>query len=228
MIGQACARPGGGSLDAKSRATLLNLVQVQAGPPAYAAPRRAGETGRFASPPDARTHYSIDVKQLAASRDPAARLRPGDARRYPQDNERAQGRPGAGRTHGCLQTKQASSPQVRPSQPGPPCAMVLRLTPRSPRGTGSFAPVIRAMPAHPRELDASVAAPGPHGLTVRATSFVGAPLTETLAMPRGHRSPHSTYRDDAYAPLHEAGWRERTTFSDKKKEKFYCAMGAPR
>ena len=25
---------------------------------------------------------------------------------------------------------------------------------------------------------------------------------------RVHRSPHSTYRDDAYAPLHEAGWRE--------------------
>jgi len=25
---------------------------------------------------------------------------------------------------------------------------------------------------------------------------------------RVHRIPHSTYRDDAYAPLHEAGWRE--------------------
>jgi len=24
---------------------------------------------------------------------------------------------------------------------------------------------------------------------------------------RVHRNPHSTYRDDAYAPLHEAGWR---------------------
>lgn len=28
---------------------------------------------------------------------------------------------------------------------------------------------------------------------------------------RVHRSPHSTYRDDAYAPLHEAGWREDAT-----------------
>ena len=28
---------------------------------------------------------------------------------------------------------------------------------------------------------------------------------------RVHRNPHSTYRDDAYAPLHEAGWREHGT-----------------
>jgi hypothetical protein len=28
---------------------------------------------------------------------------------------------------------------------------------------------------------------------------------------RVHRNPHSTYRDDAYAPLHEAGWREDAT-----------------
>ena len=28
---------------------------------------------------------------------------------------------------------------------------------------------------------------------------------------RVHRIPHSTYRDDAYAPLHEAGWREDGT-----------------
>src|SRR5215216_1472378 len=29
--------------------------------------------------------------------------------------------------------------------------------------------------------------------------------------PRVHRNPHSTYRDDAYAPLHEAGWRVKET-----------------
>jgi hypothetical protein len=34
---------------------------------------------------------------------------------------------------------------------------------------------------------------------------------------RVHRFPHSTYRDDAYAPLHEAGWCEETPISANEK-----------
>ena len=34
---------------------------------------------------------------------------------------------------------------------------------------------------------------------------------------RVHRIPHSTYRDDAYAPLHEAGWCEEDTDFEKGK-----------
>jgi hypothetical protein len=40
-----------------------------------------------------------------------------------------------------------------------------------------------------------------------------------------HRSPHSTYRDDAYAPLHEAGWREEgTVFGEWKADYFWWAI----
>jgi hypothetical protein len=38
--------------------------------------------------------------------------------------------------------KHAAEPQAQPRIPGLPCAVVLRLTPRSPRGPGFFAPVI--------------------------------------------------------------------------------------
>jgi hypothetical protein len=38
---------------------------------------------------------------------------------------------------------------------------------------------------------------------------------------RVHRNPHSTYRDDAYAPLHEAGWREEDTDFEKGKADYF-------
>jgi hypothetical protein len=38
---------------------------------------------------------------------------------------------------------------------------------------------------------------------------------------RVHRSPHSTYRDDAYAPLHEAGWREQDSNFEKWKAEYF-------
>src|SRR5712664_942221 len=38
---------------------------------------------------------------------------------------------------------------------------------------------------------------------------------------RAHRIPHSTYRDDAYAPLHEAGWREEDTDFEKGKADYF-------
>ena len=36
-----------------------------------------------------------------------------------------------------------------------------------------------------------------------------------------HRSPHSTYRDDAYAPLHEAGWRDEGTAFEKGEADYF-------
>jgi hypothetical protein len=38
---------------------------------------------------------------------------------------------------------------------------------------------------------------------------------------RVHRSPHSTYRDDAYAPLHEAGWHEQDSNFEKWKADYF-------
>jgi hypothetical protein len=41
---------------------------------------------------------------------------------------------------------------------------------------------------------------------------------------RVHRSPHSTYRDDAYAPLHEAGWREEDSIFGKGKADYFSRV----
>ena len=40
---------------------------------------------------------------------------------------------------------------------------------------------------------------------------------------RVHRNPHSTYRDDAYAPLHEAGWREEEADLRKMRSGIFLA-----
>ena len=54
------------------------------------------------------------------------------------------------------------------THPAFPAQWLERLTPSSPRGPGSFAPVIgKARVARLCGLSASVGAPGPHGLTVR-------------------------------------------------------------
>jgi hypothetical protein len=39
-----------------------------------------------------------------------------------------------------------------------------------------------------------------------------------------HRSPHSTYRDDAYAPLHEAGWPEEDSNLGKGKADYFLRL----
>jgi hypothetical protein len=54
-----------------------------------------------------------------------------------------------------------------PESSGIPHAMVLRLTPRSPRGPGFLAPVTCATRLRRRKLSASVGAPGPHGFALR-------------------------------------------------------------
>ena len=42
---------------------------------------------------------------------------------------------------------------------------------------------------------------------------------------RVHRNPHSTYRDDAYAPLHEAGWRKEAIVSGKDEADYFRSAG---
>src|SRR5580693_8435488 len=80
-----------------------------------------------------------------------------------------------------------------PETSGIPHAMVLRLIARSPRGPGSFAPVIPEKLAS-QELNASVGAPGPHAFAVRFS-------IARLATPP--RPPHPTpnVRDDRDTPL---------------------------
>jgi len=86
---------------------------------------------------------------------------------------RAQGMPGAGRTRRPCVLKRGrmhTSRQVEPKRSGTPCAMALRLTPRSPRCVG--------LSSHRRcanrfaQLDTSVEASGPRGLTVRIVPHV--------------------------------------------------------
>jgi hypothetical protein len=91
----------------------------------------------------------------------------------PLERKRAQGMPGAGRTRRlvCKNNRTHTSSQVRPKRSGTPCAMALRLTPCSPRGSGLFSP--RRLPdSSSAKLDPSVGGSGPHGLAVRMVPHV--------------------------------------------------------
>ena len=95
-------------------------------------------------------------------------MRPSCARTVSPRNQRAQGMPGAQCTHSLAceikQSTRAQSPQVHRSRPGLPCAMVLRLTSRSPRRP-CFVVTVACAPS--RRLDASIGASEPHDLAVR-------------------------------------------------------------
>jgi hypothetical protein len=97
----------------------------------------------------------------------------------------------------CIGRKHTVVTTGRPQSTGIPCAMVLRLISRSPRGPGSFAPVIPEKLAS-QELSASVGAPGPHDFAVRLSYA-------RLASLRRPPHPAPNVRDDAYAPLFGAG-----------------------
>jgi hypothetical protein len=127
---------------------------------------------------------------------------------HPHREQRAQGRPGAVRTHGPRATKKhAAEPQVRAGTPGLPCAMVLTVSfVLSPVRPG-FVVTVRATleaSSRPRQCvnalrgGTCIGAPGPHDFAVRAGE-------SRLPSPTRPSQPAPTYRDDAYAPLHEAG-----------------------
>src|SRR5215475_15755962 len=97
---------------------------------------------------------------------PAARLRPGDAAFHALERRRAQGMPGAGRTHGPPATRKAGGSHHRFSQnirhslrDGLRLIRVLLGVP------GLLASVVSRAP--PVKLDSSVGEPGPHDFAVR-------------------------------------------------------------
>ena len=93
-------------------------------------------------------------------------LRPSDASNVAPSKTEGAGNAGRWPHPQALWAEKERCPQVstgRPKRSGTPCAMALRLTPRSPRGTGLSSP--RRLPLG--RLDPSIGGSGPHGLTVR-------------------------------------------------------------
>jgi hypothetical protein len=84
-------------------------------------------------------------------------------------------------------------------------------------GTGLFAPVARELVAS-RNL---ASAPGGQDST---TSRPQQPRSSGATV-HVHRKPASTYRDDAYVPLHEAGSRQINMISDKTKPEYFLFEG---
>ena len=102
------------------------------------------------------------------------------------DKERAQGMPGAGRTHGPpAAKKQAAVTTGSAEAPGIPRAMVLRLIRDLPGAPGFLATMTRMMLTHQRE-DTSVGVSGPHDFVVRA----GADHPHAFACASPSRPPH--------------------------------------
>ena len=128
--------------------------------------------------------------------------------RLPSRSKRAQGRPGAGRTHGPPATKKAGGSHHRFGRTtGLPCAMALRFPSRSPQGPGLIAPVASRSFC---SLGISVGMPGPHDFSVR----IDASRPRKYCALTSSRPPHPrlTFRDDsAYAPLAEAGCAENAS-----------------
>src|ERR1700761_6995362 len=92
-------------------------------------------------------------------------------------NERAQGRPGTG-WHPwppCEEECTGQEPQAQPRIPGLPCAVALRLTPRSPRGSGLLAPVVHVMRSIIADLTPASRCQDHAYLAVRKRSFVRTP-----------------------------------------------------
>ena len=108
-------------------------------------------------------------------------------------------------------------PQVQPDDPAFPARSVLTVSFVLSLGIGLSCPHRPRMPSsNACELDLSVERPGPHDFAVRADRrSSGAAVTSIAA--------HLHVRDDAYVPLHEAGWREISTLSEKTKEIFFTA-----
>ena len=106
------------------------------------------------------------------------------------EEKRAQGMPDAG-THPlpCVQNGSSThaSRHRYAEHSGIPCAMVLRLTPRSPRCTGLVSH--RRLAKSSRRLDPSVGGTGPHGLAVRKdacrrrASALKHPLVHRIPLP---------------------------------------------
>src|ERR1700761_8128553 len=96
---------------------------------------------------------------------------PSFAKYRPRKHERAQGRPGADRTHGPRATKKhAAEPQVTAEQPAFPARWLYGLYVLFPVRRAFWPPSPRR--SSPARLGISVGMPEPHDFAVRAISFV--------------------------------------------------------
>ena len=150
--------------------------------------------------------------------------RPGFAIRCPPGEQRAQGMPGA-QPHpqsSWAEKENAHKSSGRAETSGTPCAMALRLTPRSPRSTGLVSlrrrPISALRPqgrkSHLDRLDPSVGGTAPRGLTVRVVPHVLRQNTSIATrLPSGDEWPN--------VPRVEAGWRSQTTSSDLRKQIYF-------
>jgi hypothetical protein len=136
----------------------------------------------------------------------ATRIRPSCATSLPSLDQRAQGKPGADRTRSlACNTEEHTSVFTTGTteQPGFPRAMVLRFPSCSPRGSGLSCPRDRTESS--AQLDARVAAPGPHDFAVRCRRFRPREVSPALT-PQRPSQPAPTFRDDRVAsPLVGAG-----------------------
>ena len=150
--------------------------------------------------------HGVNFKQrhLQIHADTASRSRRSFARglilnRSPSEDQRAQGMPGARCARSLACKSESSTHASRHGHTGNTRHSPrngLRLISRSPRGPGSFAPVVRRTVSH--DLNASVGAPGPHDFAVRF---------KRPRQKRHQRPPHpaANVRDDRETPLWEAG-----------------------
>ena len=120
----------------------------------------------------------------------------------PSLQERAQGKPGAHRTHSLARKQKsarASSPQVRRNNPTCPAQW---FTAYSALSSATGLSCHRRLQIATRRLDASVGASGPHGFAVRINAA-------RLASPKRPPHPAPNVRDDREAPLSESARHRR-------------------
>jgi hypothetical protein len=128
--------------------------------------------------------------------------RPSYAGFQPSFEQRAQGRPGAGRTHGPRATKSTrQNHRYEPEHPASPAQWLYGLL-RALPGDRLFCPRLATTLA--RCAGISTGMPGPHGLTVRTGLSVGAGRTHA-ATQCAHRIPHPTSVTTAKRPLKRGG-----------------------
>ena len=147
---------------------------------------------------------------------PAARLRPSCL-----DNKALQRTEGAGKAgcpphpwSACNKNARGRTTGTGGSS-GLPCAMVLRLI-RDLPGDHAWLPPSVAGLIETSELSACIGAPGPHDFAVRRN------VARLADIARVHRIPPHV-RDDAYAPLAEAGRRKKPPIEGARKANYFRA-----
>jgi hypothetical protein len=137
-------------------------------------------------------------------------------------------REGAGKA-GCRPHPRSGCNKKHPVEPqvgrtsGLPCAMVLRLIRALPGAPGFLATITARSKASSRQRQRACARCAGYQRRGIGTTRLRRPRRLTLVWRKPSRpsQPALAYRDDAYAPLHEAGWRDTNTISEKKKEKYF-------